>query len=92
MADAQASIEQNLMLANPTQNIATLQLPAEFGGQLETVAIVVQTAIDNMTAAGQSINFAQTFFDQAETLRANSSYKRAYLMYKRAYREVVKLP
>ena len=91
-SDAQASIEQNLMLAAPTQNIATFQLPMANGGQLETVATVVQTAMDNMTAAGQSINFAQTFFDQAEALAANGEYKRAYLMYKRSYQEIVKLP
>jgi preprotein translocase subunit SecE len=90
--DTQLSIEQNLMLAAPTQNVVTFMLPAAFGGQLETVAMTVQNAMTNAVAAGESINFAQTFFDQAEALAATTDYKRAYLMYKRAYQEIAKLP
>ncbi len=90
--DTQLSIEENLMLAAPTQNVVSFMLPAAFGGQLETVATTVQNAMTNAVAAGESINFAQTFFDQAEALVAGTDYKRAYLMYKRAYQEIAKLP
>lgn len=90
--DTQLSIEENLMLAAPTQNVVTFMLPAAFGGQLETVATTVQNAMTNAVAAGESINFAQIFFDQAEALAAATDYKRAFLMYKRAYQEIAKLP
>ena len=91
-AESREAIESNLMLSAPDFAIASYQVPEAFGGNLGLVAMVVQGAMDNMTAAGQSINFAQTFFDQATDLAAAGSYKQAYLMYRRAYREVVKLP
>ncbi len=91
-SDMRLRIEENLMESAPTFVIVSYQLPEAFGGHLELTAMVVQDSMDNTTAAGQSINFAQTFFDQAEALRASESYKQAYLMYRRAYREIGRLP
>ncbi len=88
----QFQIEDNLMESAPTFVIASFQAPEQAGGYLATTAGVVQAAIATAVSGGLNVNFAEDFFAQAEELRAEERYKEAYLMYRRAYREVVSLP
>jgi len=90
--DMMLMIEQNLMIISPNQIIVTYAIPASNGGLLDLVVTVIEKTIQDAMDAGLAVNFAQSFFDQAEVLRADESYKRAFLMYRRAYQEVARLP
>jgi len=66
-----------------------LQLPAAFGGRLETVREVVADAIVNSQRAGLTVDSALTFLRDGDNLFNAGSYADAFDAYRSAYQELV---
>lgn len=83
------NIEQNL-LENKPDVISMFQLPAAFGGMLETVGAIVATSIQMNLDAGQNVFGAERELQRGNTLRAAGDFVRAFEAYRSAYAEAVK--
>lgn len=82
-------IEENL-LENKPNAISLFQLPAAFGGKLETVGLIVADTIQMNLNALQNTFGAQREISRADGLRAAGDFVKAYEAYRSAYTEAVK--
>jgi hypothetical protein len=83
------SIERNL--ADPEHvPVGLFTLPAELGGELETVRELVAVVIDDLEAAGQRTGNAQAVLATANASFAAGNFARAYTEYAMAYRAAVR--
>ncbi len=87
--DLQLQIELNLN-AGQGNALAMFQLPQANGGYLEMARDIVNNAINNMLAAGQSVGQAQQFFANGVSLMSSGKFKSAYDQFQKAYREATK--
>lgn len=72
--------------------LATLYLPATYGGNLELVRDIVAGSISNVTAAGEDANGAADLLADADQAVAAGSYKEAWDLYADAYVEAMRCP
>lgn len=84
-ASARALVEANLARAKDSNPIASLFLPAEFGGRLELVRDVVAELVEKMTLAGEDVGNAVQELGAGDIKRAEGKYKKAYDYYRLAY-------
>ena len=73
-----------------TKAISSFRFPEAAGGYFETVADVVEEAIFQLLAAGQTVGRAQSLFGQAEDAATAGDYAAALDLFGRAYRQAVK--
>lgn len=71
------------------QPIVAHVLPAEFGGQLEKVFLLVDERITQTENAGLPTGQARSKFNQAEQARAGGSYKNAHMRLCQAYHQLL---
>jgi hypothetical protein len=87
-AAAQRSLDLRLQIEGNLQaggTLAMFQVPAANGGYLELVRDTVNSAITSMLAAGQTINQAQKYFNDAQTAISQARYKDAFKSLQTAY-------
>lgn len=65
-------------------------LPVARGGNLELAQVIVADAIANVIASGESVHDAQALADEAEALRLQGRYKKAFDTLSLAYFDAVK--
>jgi hypothetical protein len=87
--DLRLQIELNLQ-AGEGKALTMFQLPGIHGGYLELVRDTVDNAIASMLAAGQSVNQAQRYFNDAQTAISQGRYKDAFKFLQTAYRDAAK--
>ncbi|MEO8378340.1 MAG: hypothetical protein ABI779_01630 [Acidobacteriota bacterium] len=87
--DLRLQIELNLQ-AGEGKALVMFELPQIQGGYLELVRDTVNNAITSMLAAGQSINQAQRYFNDAQAAIAQGRYKDAFKYLQTAYQNVAK--
>ncbi len=80
--DLRVEIERSLASG---LNVGLFQTPKAQGGYLELVGTIVETVINGLAAAGQSVGNAQTLMNQGHTAYGAKSYKKAYSYYMKAY-------
>jgi len=78
-------IEAELARDTGTTPVASYELPASAGGQLDKVRAIVALTITNVLAAGGSVGTAQTVFAQGDQQKAAGQFKAAYDSYRKAY-------
>jgi len=78
-------IEAELARDTGTTPVASYELPASAGGQLDKVRAIVAQTITSVLAAGGSVGTAQTFFAQGDQQKAAGQFKAAYDSYRKAY-------
>ncbi len=83
-------IEENL-LTGAVDPVASFQFPEAFAGFLEIVAGIVEDTIVMNLAAGQEIGTAESFLARGHALYDEGAFEKAYLDYRRAYREAVRV-
>jgi hypothetical protein len=87
--DLRLQIELNLQ-AGEGKGLVMFQLPAIQNGYLELVRDIVNNAMTTMLAAGQSINQAQKYFNDAQAAISQGRYKEAFKFLQTAYQNVAK--
>ena len=87
--DIRMEIEKSLALGI---YVGLFQTPKAQGGYLELVGTTVQTVINGLIAAGQTVGNAQHYEDQGNTDYAAGQFKTAYSDYVSAYQAATKSP
>ena len=83
-ADSRLSIE--LALSQGASGVASLQLPASAGGQLERVREAVAASILGLQALGEDMRPALALFAQGDAALNARDYRTAYARFQSAYR------
>jgi len=78
-------IEAELARDTGTTPVASYELPASAGGQLDKVRAIVAQTITNVLAAGGSVGSAQSLLAQGDQQKAAGQFKSAYDSYRKAY-------
>ena len=78
-------IEAELARDTGTTPVASYELPASAGGQLDKVRAIVAQTITSVLAAGGSVGTAQAVFAQGDQQKAAGQFKAAYDSYRKAY-------
>lgn len=82
-------IEADLFREGNTK-IVLFQMPERVGGHLETARAIVDETISRRSAAGTNVNSARKWLADGDKAAAGGSYKSAYDLYRRAYREATR--
>lgn len=80
---------ESVLQAGIGADIASLQLAAPWGS-LDTVRAVVRDTINAMTAAGENVGQAPSYYDAAVQLMNAGKYKPALREFMKAYRDVAR--
>ena len=78
-------IEAELARDTGTTPVASYELPASAGGQLDKVRAIVAQTITSVLAAGGNVGTAQTVLAQGDQQKAAGQFKAAYDSYRKAY-------
>lgn len=73
----------------PCTPLVGFYLPEAHGGQIETVAEVVQEAIDGSAAVGVSVYSAQNTYNNAVSIMNEGAYRDAFITFCAAYGQLV---
>ncbi len=88
-SDSARGIEIERHLAEKDKAISSYYLPEAFGGSLEVVRDVVETAMARNEAAGISLGNAPVYLDRGDQDFGVGDYKGAYKNYEKAYKQVI---
>lgn len=83
-------IEENLLGHGDSGVISQFQLPAAFGGKLETVSFIVADTINMTLAASQPIFGAARELQRGDNLLKAGDFIKAYQAYRSSYSEATK--
>jgi len=83
-------IEENLLGGGNNGVISQFQLPAAFGGRLETVSFIVADTINMTLAASQSVFGAERELQRGDNLLKAGDFIKAYQAYRSSYSEATK--